>query len=130
MNDAETLMSEITSDEIFLALRKHPDRFWGKVDRSGGLFGCWPWRGALTHTGKNGISPRGNFHVMLYGVRHTIRASRVALILSTGVEFCDLDAGHSDHCTTTLCCRPSHLSWVTKRQNLSDYASLRKSRRT
>ena len=44
----EQICSEITSDEIFN--RRTGDRFWSKVDQC--LYGCWPWRGALTHTGK------------------------------------------------------------------------------
>ena len=121
-------MSENVSDEIFIALQDNSDRFWRKVDRSRSD-GCWPWRGALTHSGKTGTSVRGNFSVTLCGTEHTFRASRVALILATHTEYVDLDAGHSDGCTTTLCCRPSHLSWVTKRQNIADYVRLKRRRR-
>ena len=121
-------MSEITSDEIFNALRGKADRFWRKVDFSAGLFGCWPWRGALTHSGKNGRSLRGNFSVTMYGVEHTLRAPRIALILKTGLDYVELDAGHSDDCTTTICCRPSHLSWISKRQNIQDYHQMKRRR--
>ena len=121
-------MSDRASHDVWNAISADTNRFWSKVDKRS-VDGCWPWTAATTRTGKNGTSLRGNFRVTIEKRCRTIRASRIALILATHTEYVDLDAGHSDRCTTTLCCRPSHLTWISKRQNIEDYVQLKRRRR-
>lgn len=37
---------------------KELDRFWSRVDRSGGIGACWPWTGRLTRDGYGRIEFR------------------------------------------------------------------------
>lgn len=50
-----------------------------------------------------------------------LKAHRVALIFRTGQDLPTKEAGHSATCTTTLCCNPAHLRWVTRAENLADW---------
>ena len=120
-------MSDLTSSTIWNAVSTNTDRFWSKVDRRSPN-GCWPWTAATTRTGRGATSPRGNFAVTIEKHLRVVRASRIALILVSHMEYVDLDSGHSDDCTTTLCCRPSHLSWISNQQNIEDYVALKRRR--
>lgn len=69
------------------------DRFWSKVDRSGGPDACWPWTGGTTGP---------------YGAFNGTTANRVALGLSLGRALTPLEqACHT--CDNPPCCNPSHL---------------------
>jgi hypothetical protein len=85
-------------------------RFWEKVDRSGGLHGCWLWRASTSHGGYGQVN-RG----MPDGPRNT-GAHRVAYELVKG----PIPAGmHIDHlCRMPLCVNPAHLEAVTPRENM------------
>lgn len=84
------------------------DRFWDKVDKSGGPEACWPWTGARY--------VKGYGHVCFRGKHQT--ATHVAWIL-TGHE---LPPGkfmlHS--CDFPPCCNPAHLFVGTKKDNGED----------
>ncbi|KKN82000.1 hypothetical protein LCGC14_0312670 [marine sediment metagenome] len=58
--------------------RSLAERFWRRVDYSGGLEACWPWKGAQDKHGYGWIT----IGSMLDGSRHTERCPRVAYILT------------------------------------------------
>ena len=83
------------------------ERFWPKVDRSGGPDACWPW---LARRDRQGY---GAFAV----VGEAKRAHRVAWELANGRPFpADLVADHL--CRNTWCVNPDHVEPVTQRENL------------
>lgn len=81
-------------------------RFWGKIDSSGGPLSCWLWKGRKDKDG--------------YGVfwnplsKSNLRANRGALLFS-GVELGELQALHS--CDNPSCCNPAHLKPGTNIEN-------------
>lgn len=95
------------------------DRFWAKVDDSGGPDACHRWTGAVSH---NRHMRDGYGHIRTGGRGYPlIRAHIFALILATGEDQPPgLEAGHGPTCTTTLCCNGRHLRWVTRLENEHD----------
>src|SRR5262245_2088175 len=72
------------------------DRFWSKVDKSGGPDACWPWLG--------GKQDNGYGHFFLCG--RTLQASRVALF---GVDVLNSEEHALHDCDNPPCCNPGHL---------------------
>lgn len=72
------------------------ERFWSKVDRSGGPDACWPWTRSL-HT-------KGYGQTSVAGVRASHRA---AWILTNGPIPAGLCVCH--RCDNPPCCNPAHL---------------------
>jgi hypothetical protein len=99
------------------------ERFWAKVDRSGGLFACWPWTGS-TQTSRNNPTGYGKIQEGGRGSR-IIAAHRIACVIATGEEPDGMEACHAPTCTTTLCCNPHHLRWGTRAENEADKARKR-----
>jgi hypothetical protein len=100
------------------------ERFWEKVDRSGGPEACWPWLGA---TNKDGY---GKFQVWVpeTGKQRHVLAHRFALELLTCRQPPSVKAMHS--CDNPICCNSlSHLDWGTQKQNLQDAAKKSKTAR-
>lgn len=83
------------------------ERFNNQVDRRG-PDDCWPWLASA----KDGY---GRFKIASY---ETVVASRVALVMATGVEHLDRQALHS--CDNPPCCNPAHLRWGTAVDNMAD----------
>lgn len=80
-------------------------RFWAKVDRSGGPDSCWNWTAAKYERG--------------YGAfwlgKNNIRAHRFSWELATGVPIGEMLIDH--RCHNPACVNPKHLRLVTNKQN-------------
>lgn len=96
------------------------ERFWAKVDRSGGPEACWPWTaGVMKKTG--------------YGVFHpaktwTVLAHRFGLQLSGAEIPVGYHVDHTCHndtdcppgpCEHRICCNPAHLEAVKPGENVN-----------
>ena len=109
-----------------------PDRFWRKVDRSGGIDACWIWQGACSRKRHGHV--RGH---LAYrpddGPRVYLIAPRVALWLAATPLPTSLDGYRrldspipleACHCCPgvpqALCCNPRHLYWGTRADNVAD----------
>ncbi len=86
------------------------ERFWSKVDRSGGNDSCWLWTAATLQSGGYGV----------VSFRHApYRAHRVAWELANGREIpFGLHVLHS--CDNPPCCNPAHLRIGTNTENIRD----------
>lgn len=73
------------------------ERFWSKVDRSGGPDACWPWTASLRGKGYGAISVGGKNRI----------APRVAWHLANGPLADGENVLH--RCDNRLCCNPAHL---------------------
>lgn len=103
------------------------ERFWEKVDRSGGPNACWPWLGAINKYGYGHFRMNGK----------VVRANRLALVLGDPEDVerpggpipgRDLEEGqtsrHSRECyesgVSKACCNVAHLTPGTHGDNLRD----------
>lgn len=89
------------------------DRFWAKVDQSGGPDACWPWTAS-------GV-PRGYGLFYPAGRGSNVYAHRLAFELTKG----PIPAGHYilHACDNPPCCNPAHLSTGTHLENIADMHS-------
>lgn len=94
------------------------NRFWTRVDRSGGIYACWPWtRGKL----RDGY---GTFSFMVDGIEHKARAHRAAYLLTESPALIPECVCH--HCDNPGCCNPRHMFTGSRADNNAD--KLRKGR--
>jgi len=78
-------------------LKTTPEKFWGRVDSSGGEHACWPWLGYITQDGYG-----------LVGFERRQRGThRVAWQLANGPIPDGLWVLH--RCDNPPCCNPAHL---------------------
>jgi len=90
------------------------ERFWSKVDRSGGPDDCWEWQGGLSHDGY------GRFNVGGRNVVHEFYAHRVAWTIVNGPIPDGMFALH--RCDNRRCCNATCLFLGTKAENGRDMA--------
>lgn len=90
-----------------------PDKFWRRVDRSGGPDACWPWTRARTRNVR-GEATYG--HLSYQGVHYV--AHKLAWILTHGPIVGDLKVLH--RCDNMPCCNPAHLFLGSLSDNMVD----------
>lgn len=98
------------------------ERFWNRVDRSGGPSACWPYRGKLDDP-----DPARGYGVLHIGPRsdnRTLQAHRYAYFLTHGAW--PLICRHT--CDTPPCCNPAHLIDGTQADNVRDRDERRRGR--
>lgn len=83
------------------------ERFWSKVDKSGGPDACWPWTAGRYPKGYGSFYMRGRDH----------QSSRVAWVLLNG-DPGDLFVCHE--CDNPPCCNPAHLFLGSNSDNIVD----------
>jgi hypothetical protein len=92
--------------------RRDPaERFWSRVDRSGGPDACWPWTGPLN---------RGGYGVF-YWHEKDVPAHRVAYEITHGPVPHDVFVCHN--CPGgdwPACCNPAHLWSGSHAENMAD----------
>lgn len=88
------------------------ERFWSKVDKSGGPNTCWPWTAGKCTGGY------GSFRL---SSTHGDRAHRVAYMLSIGPIPNGKIVCHS--CDNPPCCNPKHFWIGTNADNVADRVS-------
>lgn len=88
------------------------ERFWSKVDSSGGADACWPWKAGHASHGYGWFRLGSRTD----GSRKQLPAHRVAYTMVAG----EIPDGFViDHlCRNRLCCNPEHLEPVTHRENI------------
>ncbi|MFF8910580.1 HNH endonuclease family protein [Streptomyces olivaceoviridis] len=87
------------------------ERFWEKVDRTGGPNACWPWRPPKDAKGY------GEFFVSRE--RGKVRAHAFAVELATG-DSCPPGKEGCHTCDNPPCCNPAHVYYGSRQQNVDD----------
>jgi hypothetical protein len=84
------------------------ERFWSKVDKSGGPEACWPWTRSKNAKG----------YGQCWTGERIVATNRFASMLCDRAPKRAERALHS--CDNPPCCNPKHLRWGTSKQNTAD----------
>lgn len=93
-------------------------RFWRKVDSSGGQAACWPWLACRDTFG------HGRFRLG----KNRVMAHRLAYELATGQHIPE-GAVVRHLCNNPTCCNPAHLAVGTHADNVADRVAAGRSAR-
>lgn len=85
------------------------ERFWAKVDKSGGPSACWIWTGY--------VAPNG-YGFFTWSHEHSVNAHRASWVLSHGEIPKGLSVLHK--CDRKPCVNPAHLELGTPKKNADD----------
>ena len=89
------------------------ERFWAKVDMSGGPDACWPYLGATTPDGYAVFRVDKNGTGLVYGHRFAWALQNGPI--PPGHEI--MHGAHREDCSTRACCNFDHLKPGTHREN-------------
>jgi hypothetical protein len=115
-----------------MARRDWLERFWAKVDRSGGENACWPWIGAFNRAKKRKWETEGRPRPVFWlsglsrvpGGQIIVYAHRLSLTLCDGTSLDEHDGEECCHapvvCDNFCCVNPRHLRWCTPEDNRRD----------
>jgi hypothetical protein len=91
------------------------DRFWRKVDKSGGASACWEWKGSRLIGGYGQFKAAGSnwlaHRVAFFGGPYTKKAG-------SGVTSSQIVVRHT--CDNPHCCNPEHLRGGSHLDNMRD----------
>jgi hypothetical protein len=90
------------------------ERFWSKVDRSGGPDACWPWRRAINESGYGVFWPLGLAHRFAWEQEHgpIPEGAHVDHVCHNGT-----DCPGGPTCPHRRCCNVRHLEPTTPADN-------------
>jgi len=112
MDCAEATPMAAVGDQVAF-VRSCEDRFWVRVDRTGGPDACWPWTVSFSERGYGRVTLSSG------GRQLSVATHRVAYMLDKGAI---PDGWEIDHlCENRSCSNPAHLEAVTREENARRY---------
>lgn len=95
-------------------LEQMRERFWARVDKSGGRDACWPWTATRLPQGY------GLVQCTFAGLKYPAGTHRVAYWLTHGGTFPKDPVCVLHSCDNPSCCNPKHLRLGDRLENMAD----------